>query len=223
MDTLFVRRVRCRRNAAKGYLPMADTGGRIGVFSGTFDPVHRGHVESCVVALGALSLDNVLILIEKEPRRKTDVADFMDRANMLELATEDYPSLQLVDLETKNVTTKDTLAYLRQRFPDSEYWYIVGSDMLAHIEDWPDADKLFQNMHLCVVLRDNDELKAVKNKIEELEKTHEGTKFTILPSVWSPISSSKVKNSLQKGELVTGVDPAVQEYIKRHQLYGLSK
>lgn len=192
---------------------------RIGVFSGTFDPVHRGHIESCVVALGALELQIVLLLIEKKPRRKRDVASVMDRANMLELAISDFPSLRIVDLETDNITTDDTLAYLNQHFPETEYWYIVGSDMLRHIEDWPDHDRLLQSMHLCVVLRDNAEQVAVENHVQQLQKAYPDTKFFILPSVWSPISSSQAKAGLQKGEVVTGVDPAVQEYIKRHQLY----
>jgi nicotinate (nicotinamide) nucleotide adenylyltransferase len=194
---------------------------RIGVFSGTFDPVHRGHVESCVVALGALTLDTVLILIEKEPRRKAGVAELRDRANMLELATMDFPSLQLVDLETKNITTKDTLNYLHQRFPGSEYWYIVGSDMLGHMTEWPGHEQIFEAMHLCVVLRDNDELPTVKQHVTNLKDKHPDTQFVILPSVWSPVSSSKVKESLRNGVITTGVDPAVQEYIHKHQLYGV--
>jgi len=192
---------------------------RVGVFSGTFDPVHRGHVESCVVALGALTLDNVLILIEKKPRRKTDVAEFIDRANMMELAVSDFPSLRLVDLETDNVTTDNTLKYLEKNFPGGEYWYIVGSDTLDHIEDWPGHDKLLTSMNLCVVLRDNDDLKPVKNQIAKLQDKYKDTQFIILPSVWSPVSSSTVKAALKKDAIITALDPAVREYIQRHQLY----
>lgn len=192
---------------------------RVGVFSGTFDPVHRGHVESCVVALGILSLDIVLILIEKQPRQKTGVAEFIDRANMVELAVSDFPSLRLVDLDEDNITTKNTLKYLRRNFPGGEYWYIVGSDMLRQIENWPDNDKLFKSMNICVVLRDNAELKAVKKQIAALQKQYPETKFVSLPSVWSPVSSSTVKQSLKRDEVNTGLNPAVHEYIRRHQLY----
>lgn len=192
---------------------------RIGIFSGTFDPVHRGHVESCVVALGALSLDTVLVLIEKQPRRKQGVADIIDRANMLELAMANYPSLRLVDLDQDNITTKNTLDYLEKHFQDSEYWYIVGSDMLDNIEEWPDFEKLMTKMNLCVVLRDNDQLRQVKEHIEKLRESYKDAKIVILPSVWSPVSSSSAKASLRKGEITSAIDPAVQEYIKRHKLY----
>lgn len=192
---------------------------RIGVFSGTFDPVHRGHVESCLVALGALTLDTVLILIEKKPLRKTAIAEFIDRANMVDLAVSDYPSLRLVDLGADNVTTADTLKYLEDNFPGGEYWYIVGSDMLDHIKEWPDHDKLLRGMNLCVVLRENDQLRPVKKQIAKLQDDYQDTKFIVLPSVWSPVSSSKVKKQMSNGEMVTAVDPAVQEYIRRHRLY----
>lgn len=186
--------------------------GKIGVFSGTFDPVHRGHVEACVTALGALELGQVLMLIEKSPKAKKNVADFYDRANMLELAIMDYPSLKIVDLEADNITTDLTLDYLKRQFPDDEYWYIVGSDMLDQINNWPGHERLLEEFNLCVVLRDNQEQTEVEKKTKKL-------KTKILPSVWSPVSSSSVKKSLQEGHMETGLDPAVTEYIKRHGLY----
>ncbi len=216
MDTLFARLVTCQPSVAKVFQPMSK---RVGVFSGTFDPVHRGHVESCVVALGALNLDTVLIMIEKQPRRKTGVAEFIDRANMVELAVSDFPSLRLVDLESDNVTTDNTLKYLEDNFPGGEYWYIIGSDVLEHIQDWPGHKKLLESFHLCVVLRDNDELSTVKKRLAELEEKYECNTNITLPSVWSPVSSSTVKAALKKGEIITSLDPAVREYIQRHKLY----
>lgn len=191
---------------------------KIGIFSGTFDPVHRGHIEACVVALGALELDTVLIFIEKKPQRKTDIANFKDRANMLELAAMNYPSLRLVDLEADNITTKSTLQYLSKHFADDNYWYIVGSDMLNHIEEWPDHEKLLKTMSVCVVLRGNDEESEVRERLEKLHKKYH-CRYFVLPSVWSPISSSKIKKFLKDNEIMTGLDPAVYEYIKRHNLY----
>lgn len=198
---------------------MAQSKKRIGIFSGTFDPIHRGHVEACVVALGALELDKVLILIEKKPRRKQDVAAFLDRANMIELATLDYPSLQMVDLDRDNITTDETVAYLSSHYPDSEYWYIVGSDMLEHITQWKGHKALIETMGLCVVLRNNNEQASVERQLEALSRTYPRLKAKVLPSVWSLISSSIVKQALRNDEIMTGLDPAVATYIKRHQLY----
>lgn len=192
---------------------------RVGVFSGTFDPVHRGHIEACIVALGALELDTVLILLEKQPRRKTGVADWSHRANMLELATTKFPSLRAVDIGTDNITAENTIQYLAEQFPAAEYWYIAGSDMLAHIEDWPGSEQLFQAMNICVVLRDNQDLKKTEKHTKQLEEKYPDTKFKILPSVWSPISSSQAKQSLREKQEASGLDPAVQDYIKRHELY----
>lgn len=198
---------------------MAESKKRIGIFSGTFDPVHRGHIEACVVALGVLELDKVLIMIEKQPRHKENVADFMDRANMIELATLDYPSLQMVDLASDNITTDKTLAYLSDRYPGYEYWYIVGSDTVEHISQWEGYETLLESVGLCVVLRQNDEQTLVERQIGALAQAHPRLKTKLLPSVWSPVSSSTVKQALQNAEVITGIDPAVQEYITKHHLY----
>ncbi len=192
---------------------------KIGIFSGTFDPVHRGHVESCIVALGALDLDSVVIFIEKKPHRKQDVADFYHRANMLKLAVKDYPGIRIADVDSNNITTKYALDYLDSQFSGSEYWYIIGSDTLSHVEGWEDSDLLFNEMNICTVLRNNSEEKNTQKIVNDLKKHHPQTKFVVLPAVWPVVSSSKEKNSLRIGEAPGGLDQSVADYIKQHRLY----
>lgn len=192
---------------------------KIGVFSGTFDPVHIGHVESCLVAIGALELESVVIFLEKKPHRKENVASFYDRANMLELAIQDYPKMRIVDIGSENITTKNTLEYFDNHFESSEYWYILGSDTLSILEDWDDSDLLFERMNMCVVLRKNSDEKKVTKLIRHLKSKYRGTKFTILPAVWSEVSSSKEKVLLHSGKKPDGLDEKVLDYIKSHKLY----
>ncbi len=192
---------------------------KIGIFSGTFDPVHRGHIESCIVALGALDLDQVVIFIEKKPHRKQGVADFSHRLSMLKLAVKDYPGIHIADTDSNNITTKDALNYLDNRFNGSEYWYIIGSDTLSHIESWVDSDLLFNEMNICIVLRNNSEEKNTQKLANNLKKLHAKTKFIILPAVWSEVSSSKEKNALRTGKAPEGLYQPVTDYIKQHRLY----
>jgi nicotinate-nucleotide adenylyltransferase len=192
---------------------------KIGIFSGTFDPVHRGHVESCIVALGALDLDLVIIFIEKKPHRKQDVADFYHRANMLKLAVKDYPGIRIANVDSNNITTKYALDYLDSQFSGSEYWYIIGSDTLRHVEGWGDSDILFERMNICIILRNNAEEKNTQKIVNHLKKHHLLTKFMVLPAVWSEVSSSKEKNSLRIGKEPDGLDQSVADYIKQHRLY----
>jgi nicotinate-nucleotide adenylyltransferase len=192
---------------------------KIGIFSGTFDPVHRGHIEACIVALGALDLDLVVIFIEKKPHKKQDVADFNHRLNMLKLAVKDYPGIRIADADSNNITTKYALNYLDSQFSGCEYWYIIGSDTLSHVEGWEDSDLLFSTMNICTVLRNNSEEKNTQKIVNYLKKHHPRTKFMVLPAVWSEVSSSKEKNSLRIGKEPEGLDQPVTDYINRHRLY----
>lgn len=189
---------------------------RVGVFSGTFDPVHFGHIEACRSAMTKCDLDKVYILLEKSPHRKQKVAPFEQRLKMMELATKDNPSIIPIDLNSDNITTTNTLDFLKQNKPDSEFWYIFGSDILEHIKSWKDIEKLLNNFHLCVVLRDNSDREVVEQKLVDL--THDyGARYVVLPTVWSSVSSTIAKNALPRAE--DYLDPLVQKYILKNKIY----
>lgn len=189
---------------------------RLGVFSGTFDPIHFGHVEACRSAMAKCALDKVYLLLERSPHRKQLVAPHQDRLKMMDLATKDSPSITPIDLKTDNITTENTLEYLREQDPMAEYWYIFGSDILEHIESWKGLENLLNNFHLCVALRDNADRQDVKNKLERLTSNY-GARYVVLPTVWSTVSSSVAKNALPHAE--DYLDPLVQEYIIDNNLY----
>lgn len=186
---------------------------RVGVFSGTFDPVHFGHVEACRSAMTKCALDKVYLLLERSPHRKQLVASFEHRLKMLELATKENPSIIPISLKTENITTRNTLDYLKVKNPESEYWYIFGSDILDHMKSWPDLEKLLNNFHLCVVLRKNSDREAIEQKLEQLTLT----RYDVLPAVWSTVSSTIAKNALPSAE--DYLNPLVQEYIIDNNLY----
>lgn len=189
---------------------------RIGVFSGTFDPVHFGHIEACRSAMEKCSLDRVYMLLEKSPRRKQKTAPAEQRFEMMELATKETPSIIPVDIGVDNITTSNVLDFLKQYNADSEYWYIFGSDILDHIDSWEDIEKLLNNFHLCVVLRDNSDRKNVAHQLSSMTDSY-GARFEILPTVWSNVSSTIAKNALPNAE--DFLDPNVQRYIIRNNLY----
>ena len=192
---------------------------RVGLFSGTFDPVHKGHIEACVVAKAACQLDEVLLMIEQKPRRKRNVAGYEQRKAMLELAISKYPSLKVVDRKEPNITTKNTLAYLNDTYPEALYSYIVGDDLLGYMLEWPQVELLFENMELCVFLRDNKNPQQAEQVIRKIQGTYKQAKITLLPAVWSPLSSSSVKQELHASQASYGLDTKVLDYIKEHGLY----
>lgn len=192
---------------------------KIGVFSGTFDPIHKGHLEACLVAKGALSLVAVLLFIEKNPLRKQKITSYRNRAEMLDLAIKDYSSFRHVDFSSDNITTPLILNYLQQNYPSATYYYIFGSDMIEHMHSWKDIDKLITNFHLCIVLRNNHDEQRVKQNLKKLQSAHHDVRYTILPSVWSMVSSSTVKQEIGKNGYSANTPKQVNEYIVRHKLY----
>lgn len=189
---------------------------KIGVFSGTFDPVHIGHIESCLVAKEACDLDKIYLMIEGSPHRKQKTADFKHRKAMLDLAVADYPSLVVSDNRNENVTTKNTLDFLNHRHTGAEYWYIFGSDILAHITDWPDLDLLLANFNLCVVLRDNKDRKDVEAKLNILTAEH-ASRYEVLPAVYSEVSSTIAKKDFSNADRY--LDKKVIDYIAENKIY----
>lgn len=192
---------------------------RIGIFSGTFDPIHIGHIEACLVAKGALELVQVCVMIEKKPKRKDGVTDYKHRKKMVELALDDFDTINFLDANTDNITFEETQQLLSKKFPGYQFVMIVGSDMLDHIEDWPGFEQWATKNSVAIVLRSNSEEKVVKKKVAALDKKLGKTQITVLPAVWSPISSSKIRSDIKKTGHSDLVHRQTMSYIKEHKLY----
>lgn len=191
---------------------------QIGVFSGTFDPIHIAHVESCLVARAACQLDLVAVMVEANPRRKQDVTGYKHRLAMVEFATANYPSLRLLESPEENITINNTLPLLKSQFNDADFWYIAGSDMVSHMNDWPSVEKLFSEMKLCIILRSNSKRAEVEAQLEKLKEEHT-VEYKVLPEVWSPVSSSVIREDLAKTRYSPLVHRDVLGYITRKRLY----
>ncbi len=187
---------------------------RIGLFSGTLDPMHVGHVEACLSAKAALNLDEVLVMIEKKPHRKQKVTDYKHRHKIAELSLQDFESIHLFDPKSDHITFDQTTKLLEQTYSGAKFVMIIGSDMLGHIGDWPGAKQWLDNNELAVVLRDNHDEKAVHAKLKDLK-----LKATVLPAVWTDASSSKVKTSIGSRGHSDEVHREALAYIKKHRLY----
>lgn len=192
---------------------------RIGVFSGTFDPFHIAHLEACLVAKAELELETVVILIEKQPHRKQDVTSYEHRLAIIDLATQEYPSIRMLQYDHDNVTIDNALPVLGQQFGDAQYWYIVGSDMIQHIGDWQNVEALFAAMHLCVILRDNQDERQTVQWLEVLKKQYSSLVYRVLPGVWSPVSSSQIRNEIASTGHSRYLHRGVLKYILTNNVY----
>lgn len=132
---------------------------RIGIFGGTFDPPHIGHLVAAIDARDALDLDVVLLVVANVPWQKVGARQISPsdaRLAMVRAAVEDAPGLEVSDLEVRrggDSYTADTLAELRAREPDAELYVILGEDAAAGFTTWERFEEVAAGSHLVVVDR----------------------------------------------------------------------
>jgi len=140
---------------------------RIGVFGGTFDPVHVGHLVAAVNARAALGLDKVLLVVANVPWQKVGdrtISDAKDRLAMVEAAAASAEGVQASALEIERggaSYTADTLGDLRRRDPGAELFVIVGADVVSGLGTWERVDEVRRGATLVVVNRPGSDATAL--------------------------------------------------------------
>jgi nicotinate-nucleotide adenylyltransferase len=132
---------------------------RLGLFGGTFDPPHIGHLAAAVNVRYALGLDRVLLVVNNEPWQKTgtrEISPAEDRFAMVEAAVAEVDGIEASRLEIDaggSSYTADTLATLRAAGPDRELFVVLGSDAAANIVTWERVDEVREAATIVVVDR----------------------------------------------------------------------
>ncbi len=194
-----------------------------GILGGTFDPVHRAHVELAECALEQLALDGVVWIPAGDPWRKKGrtIAAAEDRLAMVRLTVANEPrwSVSTVELERKGPTyTVDTLEELREQYEDDSFTLVLGQDALEDLPNWHEPERLIRLAELAVAERGegkqtNPELEAI---LPGLSK-----RVTWLDMPQLPFSATQVRTLASKGTPLVGfVPPGVEAYIREHRLYG---
>jgi nicotinate-nucleotide adenylyltransferase len=191
---------------------------KIGLFSGTFDPVHDGHIDFAREAIKKAGLDKIFFLVEPRPRRKQGVKAVEHRIRMVQLAIKDEPQFGLIVLEQAQFTPYETLPVLQARFNGAELYMLMGDDMLQHLGDWPQVSDLIANTRFVIGVRSDE--KIARNHIKTIEKVS-GQKFIyeIFKSAQPKASSSQVRLALRRGQTPQHLDEAVRNYIHQNGLY----
>lgn len=148
---------------------MTRTGGRgqrLGIFGGTFDPPHVGHLVIAVNVQHALALDRVLLVVANVPWQKSGsrtISPAKDRLEMVEAAVGDVDGLEPSDLEIRrggDSFTADTVAVLHEADPDGELFVILGADAAAGLNTWSRIDEVREHATLVVVDRPGEQFDA---------------------------------------------------------------
>jgi nicotinate-nucleotide adenylyltransferase len=190
--------------------------GRIGIFGGTFDPVHNAHLEIARTALHAMKLDLVYFVVAARPPHKQTIthASPEDRLEMVRAAVKDDAQLEASDVELVREGysyTVDTIAEFAKRHPGAELFLIIGYDSLLDLPRWRRPDDIIECCQLLVVPRPQ----MTQQPAPQLEGH-----FKILPFKESEISSTEIRKMIAAGDSIGGlVPPAVEDIIRRKGIY----
>ena len=189
---------------------------RIGVFGGTFDPIHRTHLNIARAAMRHAKLDRVLFVVAGMPPHKHGevFATPEQRLRMVEAALADEPGMEACDIELKRhgpSYTADTLDALRAEYPDAELHLILGLDSLADLPDWYAPDRILRQAKILGVSRP-----GIPTELPPLLVGH----CDLIPFAENDLSSTEVRDRLACGEDVSHLlPPAVLRYIQAEGLY----
>ncbi len=192
------------------------------IFGGTFDPVHKGHTNLLETVLKEMSPDRVIVIPAKIPPHKqaSGLATEQDRLNMCRLAFSGYEKAEVSDHEIKSrgrSYSYYTVSFFKEKFPEKDLWFVVGSDMLLSFEEWfRYKDILGMCGLLCVSRKKGDESKlaAMAEKLSSLGKVK------ILSCEPMEVSSTGIRQLLKEGGDVSNyLDRAVINYIRDKKIY----
>ena len=216
---------------------------RIGIYGGTFDPVHNGHIEIARRVARNFDLDKLLIVPTSRPPHKDhgSISDAYHRYAMAVLATIDDPRLfvSTVELEAPDRPyTFQTIERLREMYGDeARYFFIMGADSFAELDTWREPERLIAGVNIVVAARPGVEISTshlpeqVRASIVDLRgrtdeapvETKGGTKqpkIFLTDYVEADISSTEIRRMVGEGRSIKGlVPPPILDYIEKYELY----
>lgn len=195
---------------------------RTGIFGGTFNPVHSGHVRLAKEFVSLLNLDRMLVIPTCKPPHKSGggLVSWERRAEMCRLAFSDSV-FEISDIELKRggkSYTFDTLTELHSLYPEDEFFFIMGTDMLLSFHTWYKPREILELCTPCVAVRDNEH---PLSELQEYIDSHEGMERAVLSRMESfPVSSTQLRQILSKrGDTGSLLPPEVLRYIIKEGLY----
>ena len=197
---------------------------KIGIFGGTFNPIHNGHVSLGVYCKDELSLDKLMLIPTYTPPHKSssELAEEEHRVNMCKLATEQYGYFEVSDIEIERKGksyTYETLNSLKEIYTEDELYLIVGADMFLTLDKWKNPQSIFKNATIVAVPRNDDDKNDLvyyyDNTIKKL-----GAEAIVLENPVVQVSSTYIRENIDNYQLIKSlIDSNVYEYIVKNKLY----
>lgn len=192
---------------------------RFGIYGGTFNPIHNGHLHLIRAACAQLSFDRLLVVPANIPPHKaaTDLASNRDRLEMARLATAGMPGVWVSDIELRargKSYTVLTLERLRALFPECNFTLLMGADMLESFDRWHRWQDILKLADIAAFARNEGEESLLERKAALIGRAR------VVRVEPLPLSSTLVREKVRRGEDISGLVPEpVAAYIYEKGLY----
>ena len=204
---------------------------KLGIYGGSFNPPHRGHLAAARTAIDALGLDKLLFIPAALPPHKALPAGTppaQERLSLTEIAADTLLLPKQVEVSSLELErpgksyTADTLRQLRGQYPDAQLWLLVGTDMFLSLQTWREPETIMTLAGICAFSRAHaDRDAAFAAQAELLQKTYGAQVRVIHQPEIVEISSTQLRERLAKGEGQEYLPPSVYGYLLRRGLYGV--
>lgn len=193
---------------------MSNTTQLIGIYSGTFDPVHVGHVSFALAAAKVMKLESVYFIPEKLPRDKNGATSIQDRLKMLNMAVKGHKNLHVISLPDEQFSIQHTLPLLQKMFIGSELVFMCGSDVAKTFAyRWPGLDTLLQAVKIVIGVRGGDSAEELNKIMSSLQIKAE---YTLVNAKNHHLASTSIRRGKHK---IEDLNKEVAEYIVSNKLY----
>lgn len=196
---------------------------RYGIYGGSFDPIHIGHIALADCAVRECGLDRLIFMPAYVSPFKQDrqVTDGKDRAGMIETVLHRNKAFRLSRYELMKQGPSYTIETLRHwnSILDGELYFVLGFDSAVQLDTWYEGEEILRNYHLVTARRPGTDDREGMRIIEGFREKYDSD-ITILDMDPVDASSSEIRQMVKDGISVTGlVTPEVEEYIIEHKLY----
>lgn len=195
---------------------------RIGLYFGSFNPIHKGHTALAQYIVSQGYVDEVwLVVSPNNPLKKADeLADEHLRYEMAKIATNDMPAIRVSDLEfglPKPSYTINSLRIFSERYPDHTFTLVIGSDNMSLFHRWREHEAILRDYHILVYPRQGDDLEALMRQYPAMQ--------VAVGAPLLPVSATEIREALRNGssEYDKWIEPEIKKFFLRFCLHKSDK
>lgn len=198
--------------------------GLTAIFGGTFNPPHIGHYQMLKALDNRPEIEEIWLMPDKIPPHKVCdfLADDRDRIEMCRIIADDFKKVRLclAEFEREGKSyTYDTVTEFRKRYPQREFTFVCGGDMLISFKEWYRYEELMKMISFTVFRRTDTDNAEFDRKAEELSEM--GMKITVMSEIITSVSSTYIRNNAEKSREL--LPEKIYDYIKDGGIYGGGK